>query len=212
MNVWEGKATIYIQKGTNIVILNLLWIICSIPILTLGSSTAAMTGVIRNWYLNEEVSVFRCFFMELRKNLKQGFLIGNMWLVAGILLIFDAYFFLQVSSSFLKVFLVAITSIATILYIMTSAFLFPVLVHYKTKGISLIKQAFTFSFLDGKTTLAVVLMWIAAGTVIFYTPLAVFVIIVPVTMVTFKFLISSFDKIEILLKSRTNYFTLDTKA
>jgi uncharacterized membrane protein YesL len=201
MNVWDGKAFMFLQKGTNVVLLNLLWFICSIPIFTIGPSTVAMTGVIRNWHLNQDISFFRLFFTEFRKKFKHSLIVGNMWISIGILLLFDAYFFLQVSSN-IKVFLLAITFISFIFYLMTSVFLVPILVHYDIKGISVIKQAFTYALLDAKTTLAVVLMWVAAGTAIFYSPLILLVIIVPVELVTFKFIMSSFDKIETLLQRR----------
>jgi uncharacterized membrane protein YesL len=201
MNVWDGKAFMFLQKGTNIVLLNLLWFICSIPIFTIGPSTVAKTGVIRNWHLNQDISVFRGFFTEFQKNFKQSLFVGNVWLCIGILLLFDVYFFLQISSN-LKVFLLAITFIALIFYLMTSAFLVIIFVHYDIKGISVIKHAFKYALLDAKTTLAVVLMWVAAGTAIFYSPLILLVIIVPVELVTFKFIMSSFDEIETLLQRR----------
>lgn len=208
MNPWDGKAALFLRTGTNIIILNLLWILTSMLIFTIGPSTAAMIGVIRKWHLNKEDSVIRCYFIEYRKFLKQGFMIGTSWICLGILLLADAFFFLQITSS-LKVVFMAITAIVFILYLMTSAHLFSILAHYETKGFALIKQAFTFSFLDVGTTFAIILMWIVAGTVFFYAPLSVLVIIVPLSMVTFRFSIHSFEKIEKLKRIQTKYPLLE---
>jgi uncharacterized membrane protein YesL len=199
VNVWHGKTSMFLQKGINIILLNLLWFICSIPIITLGPSTAAMTGVIRNWHLNQDESVIRSYIIQFRKHLRQGIFVVNFWIAIGVLLLFDAYIFLQVTTS-LKVFLLAITCIAIILYLMTSAYLFPILVHYELSGMSIIKRAFTYSFLDGRTTFANILMWIGAGMMIFYAPVTFFIVPVPVTMITFRFSLHAFGKIEKLAK------------
>jgi uncharacterized membrane protein YesL len=83
------------------------------------------------------------------------------------------------------------------------------LVHYEEKGFALIKQAFTFSFLDGKTTFAIILMWAAAGMVLYYAPLLIFVITLPVSMISFRFAMMSFEKMEKLPKIQSKYSTLE---
>jgi uncharacterized membrane protein YesL len=204
MNSWEGKTASFLRTITNILILNFLWVISSMPILTIGPSTAAMTGVIRKWHLFEDYSVFRSFICEYRLFIKQGSLIGTVWIFFGFLLVLDVYYFLQIQSS-AKVVFIGITLVGIILYIMTSALLFPILVHYETKGLALIKQAFIFSFLDGKTTFAIILMWIAAGMVVFYAPYTIFVILVPVSMISFRFAMISFGKLEKFQKIQSKY-------
>lgn len=195
MNPWEGKASVFLKTVTNIIILNILWVICSMPVLTIGPSTAAMYGVIRKWHLYKEDSVFRSFIHEYRLFLKQGFMVGTLWIFLGLLLVVDLYFFIQVPSG-IKVALIVITVTALVLYLLTSALLFPIMVHYRTKGKELIKQAFAFSVIDGKTTIAIILIWIAAGMVLYYAPLTIFVILVPVSMISFRFAMISFEKID----------------
>jgi uncharacterized membrane protein YesL len=208
MNPWDGKTASFLRTVTNIMILNFLWVICSMPLFTIGPSTAAMYGVIRKWHLYKEHSVIRCYMNEYRLFLKQGFMVGTSWAVLGSLLVLDVYYFIQIPSN-LKVIFIVITMLVFILYIITSSFLLPVLVHYNEKGLALIKQAFTFSFLDGKTSLAIILMWIGAGIILYYAPLAVFVIIVPVSMITFRFALNSFEKIERMPRVQEQYLSME---
>jgi len=93
---------------------------------------------------------------------------------------------------------------------LTSAMLFPIMVHYQTKGLELIKQAFTFSIIDGKTTFAIILMWIGAGMVLFYGPLMVLVIVVPVSMISFRFSMLAFDKVGKLQRIQSRYIPFTT--
>nr|WP_263324432.1 DUF624 domain-containing protein [Neobacillus sp. Marseille-Q6967] len=204
MNPWDGKTAAFMRTVTNILILNILWVICSMPLVTIGPSTAAMMAVIRKWHLYQDHSVFRSFISEYRTYLKQGFIVGTPWIIFGFLLVIDVVYFLQIPSG-AKVIFIGITAMVFLLYIMTSAFLFPILVHYQSSGIDLIKQAFTFAFLDGKTSLAIVLMWVGAGMVLYYAPLMIFVIIVPVSMISFRFAMVSFGKKENLPKAQSTY-------
>ncbi|MBT2655229.1 DUF624 domain-containing protein [Bacillus sp. ISL-18] len=205
MNPWEGKTSVFLKTVTNIVILNLLWVICSLPVMTIGPSTAAMYGVIRKWHFYKDESVIRSFIHEYRLFFKQGLMVGTPWIFLGLLLLLDAYFFLLVPSN-LKVVLIVITVTAFILYLMTSALLFSILVHYQTKGWGLVKQSFTFSVIDGKTTFAIILMWIGVVMVLFYAPLTVLVIVVPVSMISFRFSMISLEKVGRLPKIQSNYF------
>ncbi|WP_342042683.1 YesL family protein [Bacillus sp. OTU2372] len=209
MNPWEGKTSIFLKTVTNIVILNFLWVICSLPVLTIGPSTAAMYGVIRKWHLYKDESVIRSFIHEYRLFFKQGFLVGNLWLFLGMLLLLDVYFFLQVPGT-VKVVLIVVTVTTFILYMLTCAMLFPIMVHYQTKRLELIKQAFTFSIIDGKTTFAIILMWIGAGMVLFYAPLMVLVIVVPVSMISFRFSMLAFDKVGKLPRIQSRYIPFTT--
>lgn len=208
MNPWDGKTGAFLRTVTNIMILNFLWVICSMPVVTIGPSTAALFGVIRKWHLYQDHSVFRSFIGEYRLYLKQGFLVGTPWLLFGVLLAIDVLYFLQIPSD-AKVVFIGVTVLVMFLYIMASALLFPILVQYQTKGISLIKQAFTFAFLDGKTTLAIVIMWIGAAMFLYYAPLMIFIIVVPVSMISFRFAIISFQKIENLPRVQAKYSILE---
>ncbi|WP_198162727.1 YesL family protein [Halobacillus mangrovi] len=187
------RTTSLMKNFTNMILLNLLWILCSLPILTIGPSTAAMTNVIRSWKIDQEDSVFRSYFNGFRRYAKSGW-IGTLWLLGGLVLIIDVLLFFQISSS-LKVFILSIAGMALILYLLTTTFLFPVLVHYETSGFKLIKKSFTHAFMDGSTSIGIVLLWTAAGTLIYIMPILTFLLVVPVFMVTFRFCLRSFDKV-----------------
>jgi uncharacterized membrane protein YesL len=207
MNPWDGKTALFLRTVTNIIILNFLWVICSMPVVTIGPSTAAMYAVIRKWHVDQDHSVIRSFIHEYRIFFKQGLLVGTVWIFLGFLLIVDVVYFLQIPSQ-VKVVLIVVTITALIIYLLTSASLFSIVVHYETKGWEPIKQAFTFSVLDVKSTFAIILMWLAAGIVLFYAPLTIFVVVVPVSMISFRFALISFDKIGKLPKIQSKYVSL----
>ena len=66
---------------TDLVILNILWIICCLPIITIGASTTALYG----FFLNKstESSVVKRFLQQFKSNLKKSTI---LWLIEAVLL------------------------------------------------------------------------------------------------------------------------------
>ena len=61
----------------DILILNLLWVLCCIPVVTIGASTAALFTVARKLAAGEDSRITRDFFRAFRRNWKTATL---MWL------------------------------------------------------------------------------------------------------------------------------------
>ena len=77
-NWTDNVVTRGLSKIFDMVCLNILWIICSIPIITMGASTAAMYSVMLKMVKNEEGYIFRGFFKAFKENFKQSTI---MWLI-----------------------------------------------------------------------------------------------------------------------------------
>ena len=61
---------------TNLMLLNLLWLICSLPVLTAGAATTAMDAVIFQYLDGGDDSVIKPFFKAFAANFRQSTLIG----------------------------------------------------------------------------------------------------------------------------------------
>lgn len=78
-----------IGKIADFVILNLLWLVCSIPVITIGASTTALYTVTLKIVRNEEGYIARGFLKAFKENLKQSTAIWLIFLLADIILIVD---------------------------------------------------------------------------------------------------------------------------
>ena len=88
----DGKIYKFLDKFWNMVWIGILWIICSIPIITIGAaSTAAYYAMVRSVRKNEDNST-RDFFKSFKQNFKQATLIWLMMVVVLGLGIFDVLF------------------------------------------------------------------------------------------------------------------------
>lgn len=56
----------------NLVLLNLLWLVCSLPVVTLGASTAALYAVLLKMRDGGEGRVVRLFFAALKENFRRA--------------------------------------------------------------------------------------------------------------------------------------------
>ena len=67
----DGKLAQVLGKAADLVILNVLWIVCSIPVVTAGAAATAFYTVALKMIKNEESYVFRSFFRHLRRTLSR---------------------------------------------------------------------------------------------------------------------------------------------
>lgn len=61
-----------LKKIINFLLLNILWVVCSIPLVTIGASTCAAFYVSLKMVNEEEVSVVKMFFKAFKQDFVQG--------------------------------------------------------------------------------------------------------------------------------------------
>lgn len=115
---------------SNLVLLNLLWIICSLPIITMGAATSAMYHVVFLYITNQDDCVIKPFFKALAGTLKQATPVWVLYLLAGCMLVAEAFYLGGDASDVLKILLAVIV----LLYIAVGTFLYPLMGRYETTG------------------------------------------------------------------------------
>lgn len=77
-NLADNAVTRALSKICDMVCLNIMWLVCCIPIVTIGASTTALYSVMLKMVKNEEGYIFRGFFKAFKENFKQSTI---MWLL-----------------------------------------------------------------------------------------------------------------------------------
>lgn len=155
----------------NAFLLNALWLVMCLPILTIFPATTAMFGVVREWQKHKDIRVISAYFRHFKGNFKQSFLLGILWLIFTLLLLGDFIITNQLNSN-LKYVLFAFFFLLSIVYLFVSITIFPVIVHYRVSWKAGIKNAMLLSL--GKlhfTLLSLVIIAVAVG-IVFYFPAA----------------------------------------
>lgn len=124
---YDNPVWRFIGKFFDVMILNLLWVLCSIPIVTMGASTTAVYYVTLKLVRDEEGSTVKSFFKSFKENFKQATVIWLILLAAGAVIGFDLYFFLmmQTESSTFRTVMLALFMGFAIVYLGISLFVFP---------------------------------------------------------------------------------------
>ena len=77
----ENPVMSYFAVLRDWIILSALWCVCSLPVITIGTSTAAMYYVTLKMVRKEEIAVTKTFFCAFRDNLKQGMILTLILLI-----------------------------------------------------------------------------------------------------------------------------------
>lgn len=173
----EGPLMSFITKIAYSAYLNILWLICCLPIVTIGASTTALFYVSLKIAKSEEGNITRAFFHSFRENFKQGSFIWLILLTVGIVLGVDGYvlYHMRFSSAFWTV-VTAIFLVAVIAYAIIIMYIFPLLARFQNTTLAMFKNAIMIGmrFLLCTALMAVIYFAMAVVVVRFFTPAIIF--------------------------------------
>jgi uncharacterized membrane protein YesL len=152
-NITDTRVYRWLETATDFFLLNLMWLVACLPVVTIFPSTAAMFGVVRDWVRGKEGSLTRTFVTRFRENLGQSLLVGAIWTVFGVALFLDFLVANQLSY-WAEIVLKSLLVLVSIVYAFGSVYLFPVMVHYEADWKTVIKNSLLISVGRLPTTLA----------------------------------------------------------
>lgn len=113
-------------------LLNVLFLLCCLPVVTVGPACAAMYYVtLKMARKQDDTSVIRSFFHSFRQNLRQGIVLGLLAVALGAVAFADIFIMwnLVQYGLFFQCMLVLLV-LVSILYLMTCIYLFPLLAQF----------------------------------------------------------------------------------
>jgi uncharacterized membrane protein YesL len=132
-------------KLTDILILNLLWVICCLPIITIGASTTALFYVALKLVKEEEkINIVKSFYKSFKENFKQSTLMWLINLVFGVMLGAVYYYLLKIANN-PGIFMKGATVLVTILYVFSVLYAYPLMSRYNNSIARTILNSFVLS-------------------------------------------------------------------
>lgn len=107
----EGKFAQYGGKLWDLICLNILVIVCMLPVITMGAAISAMHYILLKIYCNEEGNITSSFFKAFRDNFKQATAISLMCSVTIYLLIVSTGIAVSLQMGILKYFLLVMLAL-----------------------------------------------------------------------------------------------------
>ena len=179
---YESKFSQLVLMLCQSCLLNVLWFICSIPIVTIGASTTALYYVCLKIVRGEEQYVIPMFFRSFKENFRQATQLWLIMLGVGILLGTDGYILSHLRThstgpaAVLWTLLFALLIAASIVYTIILLYVFPLTASVVNTNKEMLKN----SFLIGTHYLFATILAFAVHFAMFFavvrifTPLAIF--------------------------------------
>lgn len=165
----ENPGMRFLSKLFDLIVLNFLFVICSLPIVTIGASITAMYSVSLKMIRNEESYIVKSFLSAFKNNFKTATLLWIPTLMIGGFLCADLYIIhnvLDASYLFLRYPIMCFIIILASGYL----YLFPLLSFYQCPTRQLVKNAFLLSLGHLPTTVIVLCLHIFIFILISYIP------------------------------------------
>lgn len=154
----DSPVMIFLTKVANLMILNLLTILCCIPIITAGPAVTALYYVTIKMARGDDPYIVKSYFKSFKENFKQGAIIGIVMLALTIVIILDWEVVILMMSGITATVLKVVLGIVTIFFVMTGLYVFPVLARFENTIRQTVKNAFLISIMSLPKTVVIVLI------------------------------------------------------
>lgn len=170
----DGPLFKFLEKAVNVIFLNILWLIFSIPVITIGAATTAMYSVMMKMARDREGYIFKSFWKAFKENFRQSTAIWLIVIAVSTIVCADIYFFFTVEWGSIGKCLGAVFIGIAIIVAFGIMYVFPLQAQFENK----IKQTVINALLVASkhfawtmllflihiiTAFAVYLFWYAAG-------------------------------------------------
>lgn len=149
----DNIVHIFLNKIGDIVLANLLFILCSIPLVTIGPSLTALYHCMLRTVKDNNNGTIKTFFRAFKENFVQSLIIWLLIAAAGFVLITNMLFLMKNNGAASQILLYGSCAALALLIIFT-LYIFPVIAAFANTLRALSRNAFLLAFIHFPTTLA----------------------------------------------------------
>ena len=170
----------FMGKLFDVVVLNIVFIIVCIPIVTIGPAISALYYASVKSIRRDRSYPVKEFFKGFKRDFKQSFIVGLIMVIAGIILYIDVKFsvdFIQNSFTYMRYIYFIIAAVLAFIMI----YIYPLISRFSLKLSGLFKLSFYLSIRHFLTTIVSIIL-LFGGFVLVYISAGLAMLIVPVTV------------------------------
>lgn len=157
-----------LNKVADLLWLNVLTLICCLPIVTVGASLTAMNYMALKIARNEECYITKGFFKSFKENFKQATVIWLMLLVIIAVLAADYLLVGGTPETTFEKILWGVIGAVVLMVAATTIYVFPVLAKFENTVLRTVKNAFMISLMQFPKTIVMAIAY-AAPPLLFFT-------------------------------------------
>lgn len=158
----------FLSRVCDLMILNVLCIICCLPIVTAGASITALYTITMKMVRGEESYIFKGFFKAFKENFKQSTIIWLIMAVLGIFIFVDYQAASLLPENVRNIFRIFIGALI-IFYAMILSYVFPYTARFANNIKNIFKNSLLIAILNLPWTILIVVIPAALGFATFLT-------------------------------------------
>lgn len=139
----DGKLAVFLNRLGSLIVLNLLTVVCCIPVVTAGAAMTALYAMTLRLTRGEEEQIVGNYLKAFRDNFKQATL---LWLIGGgivLFMAFDIWLLRSLSGTFGQVYRILLFALI-LLFVMVLIHAFAVLARFDNTTRNTVKNALLF--------------------------------------------------------------------
>ena len=185
---FDGSFTNICDKIFDVMALGFLWILCSIPIVTIGASTSVLYYTMVKCVKNGNGYIAREFFRSFRLNLISGCFIWILVVAATFAMHLNIGILMKETDGYVGLFFICVYALTSVWILAFACYVFPALARFDMSSGWLIKLAMYMTVRYFGTTLALLLVLACTGAIIWRFPILVIFAPGPVIFLMSEFL------------------------
>lgn len=131
----------FLSKTADIILLNALFLVCCIPVVTVGASLTALYTVTLKMTENEESYLIKSFFISFFKNFRQSTFVWCVLLLISGIAVFD-FFTVPAVLPYIGGALHILLGAVILLCLLTTVYIFPCIARYEDSLKIIVKNSF----------------------------------------------------------------------
>lgn len=172
----DNKLNRFLAKVFDCGIVSVLWLLCSIPVFTMGASTIAMYTITLKMVRNEEGAIARGFFKAFRENFKQSIPVTLIGIVVYSVLFVD-YLVIRGAGLAAGRIIAGLICAAAILFTAVYAYVCPLLAMFDNSVKNTFNNAWRLAALHPAETVMFVILNVGPHVYFFIRPDHFFIIL-----------------------------------
>ena len=203
----DNKFFTVMGRVADLIMLNVVFLICCLPIVTIGASLTALHYVTLKMARNEESYIIRSFFKSFKQNFKQATVINLIMLAVAAILYMDLRIVGNIDGTMSQVLYIVFFAFG-ILYMMVFLYIYPVLAKFYNSIKNTFRNAFLMSIRHLPYTLLMAVITLIPFAV-FFVPNVRAQSLLFMVLILFGISLEAFINGHFLVKIFDNYIPAD---
>lgn len=188
---FEGPVFTFLSRLADLIWLNLLFIICCIPVVTIGAAATSLYYVTLKMVKDEEGYITRSYFKAFRDNFVQATIIWLIFLAVIVVMFLDfriakvGDLASLVESNRINDVVIVAVGVMSIVIGMTFTYVFPLLARFDNTVINTVRNAFLISIRHLPYTFLMMIIQVVPVVLIWFFPALLILVLVMFSAVAY---------------------------